>query len=353
MSNSLPITIDFEVTNRCNATCYFCPRDATPHEGMMTVEIFDKALERAVEYRRVLKDVLGTESVTASLCGLGEPLLHKNIVSFVEKVKAEGFKCIISSNGSPLTEKKSQALLDAGLDEIFINISDIDEEYEKVYNLPFKRTLDNVTRFAKMAKGRCVPKIVLVDHHDSKEHIKAMKTYWRERGINQFASYSVINRGGALFVDHMQYKQYNEMKEARAQLTRGGLVPTCGVPWIFMFIGYDGNYYLCCSDWRKQGNLGSIFDKDFLDITRHKLEMVTNRSPVCKTCNHDPINRMTEELRARNQGESTDEDVTKLRHILRTAIADMDVDRAKLQAYADTQEVYRMGAKSEAFPNPA
>jgi len=335
--NSLPITIDFEVTNRCNATCYFCPRDATPHEGMMSVEVFDKALERAIEYRQVLRDVLGTQTVTASLCGLGEPLLHKNIVSFVEKVKAEGFKCIISSNGSPLTEKKAHALLDAGLDEIFFNISDIDEAYDQVYNLPFERTRENVTRFAKLAEGRCVPKVVLVDHHESKDHIKAMKSYWRERGITQFASYSVINRGGALFVDHMQYKQYTEMATARKQLSAGGLNPTCGVPWIFMFIGYDGNYYLCCSDWRKQANLGSIFDTDFLQITKRKLEMVTSRNPVCKTCNHDPINRLTEELRARNQGQSTDDDVAKLRKTLRDAIADMDIDRAKLQAHADLQ----------------
>ncbi len=41
------LTIDIEITNRCNATCHFCPRDATPHQGIMSVETFDKALARA------------------------------------------------------------------------------------------------------------------------------------------------------------------------------------------------------------------------------------------------------------------------------------------------------------------
>ena len=47
-----PIVIDIEVTNRCNAKCHFCPRDETPHEGLMTPEVFDQALRRAEEYRR-------------------------------------------------------------------------------------------------------------------------------------------------------------------------------------------------------------------------------------------------------------------------------------------------------------
>jgi len=170
----------------------------------MDVDTFDRALARAVEYREVVKDVSGLP-VTVSLCGLGEPLINRNAVSFVKKVKAEGFKCAMSSNGNLLTEDKSKELLDAGLDEIYINISDIDETYEEVYNLPFERSRDNITRFAELAEGRCTPVIILVDHHDDKKHVKSMEAFWRERGLKNFHSYSDINRGAALFVEHMQF----------------------------------------------------------------------------------------------------------------------------------------------------
>ena len=33
-----------------------------------------------------------------------------------------------------------------------------------------------------------------------------------------------------------------------------------------------------------------------------KLAHVTSREPVCKTCNHDPVNRVVEELRAEHAG---------------------------------------------------
>jgi MoaA/NifB/PqqE/SkfB family radical SAM enzyme len=328
------LTIDIEITNRCNATCHFCPRDATPHQGIMDVDTFDKALARAVEYRAVVKEVSGLE-IRVSLCGLGEPLINRNTVSFVEKVKAAGFRCAMSSNGALLTEDKAHALLDAGLDEIYINISDIDEEYERIYNLPFDTTCENITRFAALAQGRCSPVIILVDHRNDREHIKAMEAYWRERGLKNFHDYSVINRGGALFVEHMQFEGYTEMVRAREQLTEGGAQPLCGAPWGFLFIGYDGNYYLCCSDWRKQASLGSVFDFSFLQVTRQKLEMVVSREPVCKTCNHDPINMLTEELRALNRGEVTAEEVDKLRQSLRAGSQEIDVALGELLRYGD------------------
>jgi MoaA/NifB/PqqE/SkfB family radical SAM enzyme len=328
------LTIDIEITNRCNATCHFCPRDATPHQGIMNVETFDKALARAVEYRQVVKEVSGLE-VTVSLCGLGEPLINRNTVSFVEKVKRAGFKCSMSSNGALLTEDKAHALLNAGLDEIYLNISDIDEEYERIYNLPFDRTCENVTRFAALAQGRCTPVIILVDHRNDREHLNAMEAFWRERGLKNFHDYSVINRGGALFVEHMQFEQYAEMVQARHELTEGGAQPLCGAPWGFLFIGYDGNYYLCCSDWRKQASLGSIFDYSFLQVTRQKLAMVVSREPVCKTCNHDPINMLTEELRALNRGEVSAEKVDEMRQSLRTVSHEIDVALGELLKYGD------------------
>lgn len=44
--------------------------------------------------------------------------------------------------------------------------------------------------------------------------------------------------------------------------------------------------------------MGSVFDGSLLEITRRKLEHVTSREPVCKTCNLDPVNMVTEALHA-------------------------------------------------------
>ena len=133
----------------------------------------------------------------------------------------------------------------------------------------------------------------------------------------------------------MQFEQYSEMVRARNELSDNGAQPLCGAPWGFLFIGYDGNYYLCCSDWRKQASLGSVFDNSFLQVTRQKLAMVVSREPVCKTCNHDPINMLTEELRALSRGETTEEEVDKLRQSLRSTSREIDVALGELLRYGD------------------
>ncbi len=294
-------SIDIEITNRCNAKCHFCPRDATPHQGLMSREVFDQALVRAIEYREVAAPVLGFDP-GISLCGLGEPLLHRDAATFTREVRDAGFRCSMSSNGALLDERKGAALLEAGLQQIYINVGDRDEGYEEVYKLPFAKTRDNVARFVEMAGDECEVVIVLVDYKADKTHTAAMRDYWTSYGVKAFREFDIINRGGALFVDHMQFETLPQLGEAHAMLGGVNGVPVCGTPFAFLFVGYDGKYYLCCSDWKKEVSFGTVFDGSFLDITAEKLRYVRERGPVCRTCNLDPVNALTDALRADAEG---------------------------------------------------
>jgi MoaA/NifB/PqqE/SkfB family radical SAM enzyme len=304
-------TIDIELTNRCNAKCYFCPRDQTPHQGLMSEEVFDQALARAVEFRDAAQDLNG-EEVRVSLCGLGEPLLNPRAADAVRKVKAAGFECVMASNGSILDERKGRALLDAGLDAININVGDHDDDYERIYELPFERTLENVVRFNEMAGEACTVSIVLVDHRRDRAHIDNMMQYWRDHGLEHFVRFDIMNRGGALFVDDMQFESSPHLLDAHRLLQDQGGYALCGVPFRFMFIGYDGNYYLCCSDWKKEAPLGTVFDFPLNAVVGAKFDHVKSREPICKTCNWDPLNMVVDELHAVDDGDSDLETVGKL-----------------------------------------
>ena len=293
---------DIEITNRCNAHCSFCPRDATPHQGLMSEETFDKSVERAIEYRDRCIELFGWTRVgTVDLCGLGEPLLHKQAPKFVRQVRDAGFDCQMNSNGALLDERRGDALLEAGLERVLLNVGDIGEEYEKIYELPFEKTRANVVRFAQDAHDAddaCEVQIVLVDHHEDPDHLERMKTYWRDQGVDNFRVIGLMNRGGALYVDHMQYEQYPELEEATRLLDERPSKPQCVAPFVFLFVGYDGQYYLCCSDWRKEAPLGSVFERSFVDVLEEKVRLVTTREKVCRTCNTDPANEITDLLRA-------------------------------------------------------
>jgi MoaA/NifB/PqqE/SkfB family radical SAM enzyme len=300
----MEFVIDTEVTNRCNAKCHFCPRDRTPHQGLMSPEVFEAALQRAVEFRSAIAEPLGA-SVRVSLCGLGEPLLNRHVVDYVRQARASDFFVAMSSNGSLLDKRRSAALLDAGLQRIFVNVGEEGDDYEDVYRLPFERTLENVVTFNEISAGWCDLVIVLVDHRGDPDHLSRMRQYWNEHGIQQAVTYEIMNRGGSLFVDHMQYEQYPELAQAQARLATAVGTPLCAAPFAYLFVGYDGQHYLCCSDWEKQTPMGSIFDLSFMDVAQAKLNLIVSRDPVCRTCNLDPINRLTEELRAEANGDAS------------------------------------------------
>jgi MoaA/NifB/PqqE/SkfB family radical SAM enzyme len=203
----------------------------------------------------------------------------------------------MSSNGALLNERTAHALLDAGLHQIKVNVTEIDETYERIYKLPFARTRENILRFKELAQDTCEVIIVLVDHRDDPEHLKKMRQYWRDHGITRFQTFGLINRGGALAVEHMRYETYPEVAAARTLLKNAGVDPICAAPFVYLFVGYDGQYYLDGSDWTKKVPLGSVFDVSFIEIMAAKLDHVRSREPVCKSCSNDPTNRLSETLR--------------------------------------------------------
>jgi hypothetical protein len=218
----------------------------------------------------------------------------------------------MSSNAALLDERRSHELIDAGLQKIAINVGDRDEDYEEIYKLPYERTRDNILRFKELAGDSCETIIVLVDHRQDRAHLDDMRRYWADQGLNAFLEYEIMNRGGALFVDHMQFDSLPQLAEAKALLETTGSEALCPTPFYYLFVGYDGQYYLCCSDWKKEVPLGSVFDASFSDVMVAKLSHVRTRQPVCRTCNIDPLNKVTEALRARDAGEPDAPDVDAL-----------------------------------------
>ena len=263
----------------------------------MTGDVFAQALSRAVELREQTRRLFERPLVNMTLCGLGEPLVNRRTPSFVRAIHETGFRCSMSSNASLLDEATGRALLDAGLRRIFINAGDLDAAYESVYRLPFERTRDNISRFADMALGRCDVVLVIVGHDSDPERAHTVMQYWRERGIEHFQHHDLVNRAGSLSVEHMQFATHPYVPVARELLSDRGLEPVCPVPFGFLFIGYDGQYYLCSMDWEKQVPLGSIFDESFSSVMQQKLLHVTTREPICANCSHDPLNTLAEQLR--------------------------------------------------------
>ncbi len=143
---TLPRSIYIEPTSRCNEFCQQCPRTLLSREDDRDLS-YDK-FRYIVDQFPVLDRVV--------LHGLGEPLLNKDLPRMVSYLKERGTYVLFNSNGIALTEKRGQALIDAGLDEYRLSMDGSTREmYAHVRGVDaFDKIWRNVRAFVAMQKAQ-------------------------------------------------------------------------------------------------------------------------------------------------------------------------------------------------------
>src|SRR5271169_6152700 len=150
-----PVCIYLEVTNRCNLLCTTCPRtfEELEPEKDMPWELFTGIVDQAPSLKR------------AVLHGVGEPMLVKNLPKMVRYLKDRSVYVLFNTNGTLLTEKNGQALIDAGLDELRVSL---DAAEPTVFQMirgkdMFDRIVSNVRRFRQMQveQAKDLPRVSL------------------------------------------------------------------------------------------------------------------------------------------------------------------------------------------------
>lgn len=134
-----PITIEIDLTNRCNHRCDFC--FYAEHIG---TELDRPSLDTTLLMKR-LKEAknLGTKAI--SFTGGGEPTIHSDYIKIIKYAKELGFDLGTITNGSTITERNVDEYID-NLQWIRFSISGGDREsYNKVQGVnQFDKILDNL-----------------------------------------------------------------------------------------------------------------------------------------------------------------------------------------------------------------
>jgi hypothetical protein len=103
-----------EPTNACNLDCVTCFRNAWESPlGRMSEETF----------AAVMAGVAAIDPPpTVYFGGIGEPLAHHRTLAWIAQAKQLGARVELITNGTLLTAATSQALIDAGLDLLWVSI---------------------------------------------------------------------------------------------------------------------------------------------------------------------------------------------------------------------------------------
>lgn len=141
-----PISMQIEPTNCCNAHCTFCPGQWSAREkGYMDLDLFKRIVEEAT--------IFGVQRIYLDLHG--ESMLHPEIVEMIRFVKSKSLAFHLTTNGTLFNDKKSEAIIRAGVTRadhiIFSILGDSDITHNSIMQLESLDTIrENIRNFLSL-----------------------------------------------------------------------------------------------------------------------------------------------------------------------------------------------------------
>lgn len=258
--------IELEITNHCNSSCTICPRSQLSRKkGFMSEETFNTIIDQLKEY--TVSEV--------EICGVGEPLLHRNAAQYIKRLKDIGIKRVkMVTNASLLTVDKAKDLALSGLDTIMISFHTIyEDKYSRMMKgLDYNKVLENIKNFINTYSKNVEIIITAVVSNDNLDEIQEFKVFWKSLGADNIYFQNIQSRAGNL----------NEVKITIDK-------SKCPVMDQGLFITFDGNYLSCSNDFTGKSSWANVNEMSFSKCLDYKLNKMRNQTlfEFCKYCDYD------------------------------------------------------------------
>jgi len=166
-SFSGPISVNIDVTHRCNLNCIYCRWHSSLVERTLLDPVVQKDISLEV-FTDLCCELKRMDTQTLLFVGAGEPLLHPRIFDLIAVAKELGFEVVMYTNGVTLNDRICEKLVELRLDVLRVSLKDISAEEFEANNPRLKpgtyaKILDNLTLLADLkAQGnRQAPKVEL------------------------------------------------------------------------------------------------------------------------------------------------------------------------------------------------
>ena len=240
----IPSWIELSIIDVCNRSCTFCPKS----DHSIAPDTYQKMSQLLIDKLcKDLKEINYKGSVT--MCGYGEPLLHKEVSEIARKLAKVSFVEIVT-NGDTLKAKAIKDLYNANTNKLLISMYDGPEQVEK---------------FQDMIKESGVPPDFVI---------------LRDRWYDATKDYGIklTNRTGTIKV---------------GEQVENNFYTKCFYPSYQFLIDWNGDVFLCPQDWQRRVTMGNIMQETVFNIWkgpimtkyRKKLLMGDRSLNPCNKCN--------------------------------------------------------------------
>jgi radical SAM protein with 4Fe4S-binding SPASM domain len=273
----LPVRLWIETTSVCNLRCIMCPNKdlGKDEKGFMDFDLFRKIVDEA---RSFVFDV--------NLIHRGEGLLHPDFSKLVRYARESGLKTKFHTNATLLTEERSVALIQAGLDQISFSFDGYDKKtYESIrVNADFEKTIANIIGLLE-AKRRLKSRTpyAILELINFPELYKRADTTLRKEFLRHF-------RG--LPLNRVEIKEMHNWAGETGQARRAKKYSPCTFLWQALVIFWDGSVLPCTQDFHGYYTLGNVRETSLSQVWNNE-KMVCLRTKVLhgdvsdlETCSH-------------------------------------------------------------------
>ena len=276
-----PPRVQIQTQAGCNGRCVFCPNEqvlkSDLEHGRMPLEMFHKIVE----------DLAKTPPRRVGMYMQNEPLLDKRLPELTKYVteRLPDTKTQVITNGTYLTEKVGEALLDAGLKQIKCSLQSLDPETNReIMGYDSRKVIENCITFQKLIKKKKSKidfRVSMVVTNKNVDEIPQTRKFWAKHGVRLVTS-ALENRGGN--IADAEQLNVGEMRS----------MGNCVRPSRDMMILFNGDVPLCCVDWHRTHVLGNVYTQSVQDVwyatrvtqVRDALaEVDTAKMPdICRDC---------------------------------------------------------------------
>jgi len=294
LAKALPLSTPFVVqifpVYACNFKCGYCifslpksKRGFISESISMRFDLYKKCIDELALFPEKIK--------VLRFVGIGEPLLHKDIVRMVRYAAKKNIarKIEIITNGLLLTPRMSEALIGAGLSRLVVSLQGISKErYKKIsgIDIDFARFLRNLRYFYEN-RGKTEVYLKIIDC--ALENKEEEKEFYRILG--GFCDTLAVEHAVPI---HSGINYRNILKSKK--LTQFGLpvgrVGVCPQPFFTLQVNPDGKVVPCYSFEYPQivgdcrvDSLRRIWNGEaFQRFRQRMLEGTKNAGRICGNC---------------------------------------------------------------------
>ncbi len=236
-----------EISNLCNLSCAFCPGTKRPPRRM-TPEAFSCLAPKLQPYTEYLYFHL-----------MGEPLCHPQLGEFLDIAHSYGFRVILTTNGTLLSQRQELLLSSPALHKVNISLHAFEANDLSV---PFEIYLRDCFAFGQAAKGDKLVVYRLWNHGGADRKNQQILC-----GLQAAFPGEWVKEQQGTRIAHRTYLEYGD------KFDWPDLTAAEGSGHVFCYglrdqlgILCDGTVVPCCLDHEGDLALGNIFETELVDI---------------------------------------------------------------------------------------